>query len=83
MSVRLVDTYFGSLVENSSEMWRYALVYGAVTGGGLTIIANAPNLIGFSILKRYFPDEKLSVKLLLLCACLPTSVGVIMFLFFV
>src|SRR3546814_18280951 len=36
-------TYLGSLVEGTSEQWRYMLVAGAVTGGGLTVIANAPN----------------------------------------
>src|SRR5699024_7640489 len=36
-------TYLGSLVEGTGELWRYMLVAGAVTGGGLTVIANAPN----------------------------------------
>jgi Na+/H+ antiporter NhaD/arsenite permease-like protein len=35
---------------------KYAVVAGAVTGGGLTVIANAPNPAGQTILKRYFPD---------------------------
>src|SRR5699024_7107156 len=40
-------TYLGSLVEGTNEVWRYMLVAGAVTGGGLTVIANAPNPAGF------------------------------------
>ncbi|PAW82049.1 MAG: hypothetical protein B9S33_15590, partial [Pedosphaera sp. Tous-C6FEB] len=39
-------TYLGSLVEGISDELKYALVAGAVTGGGLTVIANAPNPAG-------------------------------------
>jgi hypothetical protein len=42
-------TYLGSLVEGISDAGKYALVAGAVSGGGLTVIANAPNPAGFSI----------------------------------
>ena len=44
-------TYLGSLVEGVSDEFKYSLVAGAVTGGGLTVIANAPNPAGFAILK--------------------------------
>jgi len=43
-------TYLGSLVELTDSA-KYFLVAGAVTGGGLTVIANAPNPAGFGILK--------------------------------
>ena len=36
-------TYLGSLLEGTSAEFRYSLVAGAVAGGGLTVIANAPN----------------------------------------
>ena len=36
------------------------LVAGAVTGGGLTVIANAPNPAGYAILKGFFDDEHIS-----------------------
>lgn len=48
-------TYLGSLVD-LSESAKYSLVAGAVTGGGLTIIANAPNPIGYGILKDHFQN---------------------------
>ena len=32
------------------------MVAGAVTGGGLTVIANAPTPAGQSLLQRFFPD---------------------------
>ena len=73
-------TYLGSLVEGTSEQWRYMLVAGAVTGGGLTVIANAPNPAGFSILKGTFPDGAISPLKLLLAALIPTLVAAFMFL---
>lgn len=49
-------TYLATLVPNFSPEMKYAVVAGAVTGGGLTVIANAPNPAGQSILNKYFPD---------------------------
>lgn len=49
-------TYLASLVPNLSDTMKHAVVAGAVTGGGLTVIANAPNPAGQSILAKYFPD---------------------------
>ena len=48
-------TYLATLVQNFGEPLKYAVVAGAVTGGGLTVIANAPNPAGQSILQRFFP----------------------------
>lgn len=73
-------TYLGSLVEGTNELWRYMLVAGAVTGGGLTVIANAPNPAGFSILKGTFPDGAISPLKLLASAALPTLVAAGMFM---
>jgi len=73
-------TYLGSLVEGSSELWRTMLVAGAVTGGGLTVIANAPNPAGFAILKAQFPDGAISPLKLLAAALLPTLVAAGLFL---
>lgn len=73
-------TYLGSLVEGTSDLWRYMLVAGAVTGGGLTVIANAPNPAGFSILKGTFPDGAISPLKLLLSAAVPTAIAAFFFL---
>ena len=73
-------TYLGSLVEGTSEMWRYMLVAGAVTGGGLTVIANAPNPAGFSILKNTFEAGTISPKQLFLSALIPTLIAAAFFL---
>jgi hypothetical protein len=51
-------TYLGTLVPNLSEVAKYMLVAGAVTGGGLTVIANAPNPVGYKILSPYFWSKR-------------------------
>lgn len=74
-------TYLGSLVEGVSDEFKYALVAGAVTGGGLTVIANAPNPAGFAILRGYFDDEAINPLGLFVSALAPTCVAVICFQF--
>ncbi len=74
-------TYLGSLVDGLSDPFKYALVAGAVTGGGLTIIANAPNPAGFSILKEYLDDQTLNPVWLLLAATPATCVAIFAFRF--
>jgi hypothetical protein len=54
---------------------RYLVVAGAVTGGGLTLIANAPNPAGFTILKSHFSSEGLSAGKLFISALLPTLIA--------
>ena len=49
-------TYLASLVPGFGPALKYAVVAGAVAGGGLTVIANAPNPAGQSILAKFFPD---------------------------
>ncbi|MDA8792710.1 putative Na+/H+ antiporter [Bacteriovoracaceae bacterium] len=73
-------TYLGSLVDLSADA-KYYLVAGAVAGGGLTVIANAPNPAGFGILKGDFGEEGISPLGLLVAALIPTVVSLIMFYF--
>ena len=70
-------TYLGSLVSGLSDASKYALVAGAVSGGGLTVIANAPNPVGIGLLKDFFSDRTVSARLLFLYALVPTSVAMI------
>lgn len=76
-------TYLGSLVEGISDELKYALVAGAVTGGGLTVIANAPNPAGVGILQssKAFGDEGISPLGLFVGALPPTAVAMIFFWF--
>jgi Na+/H+ antiporter NhaD/arsenite permease-like protein len=74
-------TYLGSLVDGISDELKYALVAGAVAGGGLTVIANAPNPAGIGILQgaKVFKDEGISPLGLFLGALLPTVIAIIFF----
>lgn len=74
-------TYLGSLVEGISDELKYALVAGAVTGGGLTVIANAPNPAGVGILQgsKVFAGNGISPLGLLLGALGPTTVAIVFF----
>jgi len=72
-------TYLGSLVDGLSQEFKYALLTGAVTGGGLTIIANAPNPAGASILKSTFHEGAIAPLGLLLGALGPTIVAILCF----
>jgi Na+/H+ antiporter NhaD/arsenite permease-like protein len=69
-------TYLGSLVNEMSDDNKYALVAGAVAGGGLTIIANAPNPAGFAILKDHFEDQSIRAAGLFAAALPPTLVAI-------
>ncbi|MCG2592429.1 putative Na+/H+ antiporter [Ramlibacter sp. XY19] len=73
-------TYLGSLIEGLSAEARYSLVAGAVAGGGLTVIANAPNPAGLALLKNGFADESIGAGELLLGALAPTVVAAAAFL---
>jgi hypothetical protein len=72
-------TYLATLVPGFTEQLKYAVVAGAVTGGGLTVIANAPNPAGQNILQRFFPDG-ISPLRLALGALFPTVVMAVAFL---
>lgn len=72
-------TYLGSLVPNLGDGFKYALVAGAVAGGGLTVIANAPNPAGFAILRGHFDDGAIHPVRLLAAALPPTLVAALAF----
>ena len=71
-------TYLATLVPDLGDALRLAVVQGAVTGGGLTVIANAPNPAGLAILGRFFPSG-ISPLGLLLAAIPPTLVAALAF----
>lgn len=73
-------TYLGSLIEGLSEAAKYALVAGAVAGGGLTVIANAPNPAGVALLRGGFNDGTIGAGGLLAGAAAPTVVAAAAFL---
>jgi hypothetical protein len=73
-------TYLGSLIPDLPEDSRTMLVAGAVAGGGLTVIANAPNPAGVALLRRGFADKSIGAGGLLLGALGPTAVAAAAFL---
>jgi hypothetical protein len=73
-------TYLGSLIEGMTDQAKYMLVAGAVAGGGLTVIANAPNPAGVALLRDGFKDGAIGLGGLLAGAILPTAVAAGMFL---
>ena len=72
-------TFLASQVNGLSDSAKYAIMSGAIAGGGLTVIANAPNPAGQSLLKRYFPNG-ISPLGLFLGALVPTVVVVLVFM---
>jgi hypothetical protein len=73
-------TYLGSLIVGMSDDAKYMLMAGAVAGGGLTVIANAPNPAGVALLRRGFDGESVGMLGLLLGALPPTAVAALFFL---
>jgi Na+/H+ antiporter NhaD/arsenite permease-like protein len=71
-------TYLATLVPNLSESLKAAVVEGAVAGGGLTVIANAPNPAGQALLSRFF-DGSVSPLGLVLGAIPPTLLAMVAF----
>lgn len=74
-------TYLSTLVTDFPEHLKYAVVSGAVIGGGLTVIANSPNPIGQSVLKKYF-DQNIAADKLFKYALAPTAIATVIFYLF-
>lgn len=72
-------TYLATLVPNFSDALKNAVVSGAICGGGLTVIANAPNPAGQSLLQKYFPGGSIAPGGLFLAALFPTLVMLFFF----
>jgi hypothetical protein len=65
-------TYLATLVPNLNDNLKIAVVEGAVTGGGLTVIANAPNPAGQALLSRFFEGAVQPLRLLV--AAIPPTI---------
>jgi hypothetical protein len=70
-------TYLGAQIEGVSESFKFALVGGAIAGGGLTVIANAPNPAAFAILQERFGPDGISAFRLTYSALIPTVVSMV------
>lgn len=74
-------TYLGTLVEGLTESAKYYLVAGAVAGGGLTVIANAPNPAGYGILNAQFDKGGINPLYLLISSLFPTAIMLVCYQF--
>lgn len=74
-------SYLATLIPDWSEIYQYALFTGVIAGGGLTVIANAPNPAGFVILAKHFGGSVSSWKLAL-AAMIPALVLYLIFSIF-
>lgn len=75
--------YLATLVPDLSTASKYSIIAGAVTGGGLTVIANAPNPAGYGILSGQFGDSGIKPQYLFLGAVIPTLVTATLYLLFI
>jgi hypothetical protein len=66
-------TYLCTLIPGFTDSLKYAVVAGAIAGGGLTIIANAPNPAGQALLKKHFNGAVAPLQLLK-AALVPTAI---------
>jgi di/tricarboxylate transporter len=73
-------TYLGSLTP-ISDSGKYFLLAGAVAGGGLTVIANAPNPVGYGILFESFGEKGIEAGKLFAAAIAPTLIALLCFWF--
>jgi Na+/H+ antiporter NhaD/arsenite permease-like protein len=73
-------TYLASLIPHLDDTLKYAVVAGVVAGGGLTVIANAPNPAGQALLKKYF-KKGISPLYLFFGAFVPTLILYLIFYF--
>lgn len=73
-------SYLSALVPGWGDAYKYAVFTGVVAGGGLTVIANAPNPAGYAILGRHFEGGIRPLRLFL-GACLPTLILYLLFFF--
>jgi hypothetical protein len=71
-------TYLATLVPSLDDRLKLAVVEGAVTGGGLTVIANAPNPAGQALLARFF-DGAVAPLALAAGALRPTLITIAIF----
>ena len=72
--------YLVTLIPTWSALCKYAVFTGIIAGGGLTVIANAPNPAGYTILKHHFSEGIHPLKLLG-AAAIPTIILYAIFYF--
>ncbi len=68
-------TSLAAQVSDLAEASKFAVMKGAVAGGGLTLLANAPNPAGYAILRERFKEGGIQPFTLFVYALIPTSIA--------
>lgn len=71
--------YLATQIPNLSDSLKEAIFAGTMLGGGLTIMANGPNLVGSSLLSKHFGHD-ISMKNLFFGAVFPTIIAALCYL---
>ncbi len=74
--------YLATLVPNLTFVMKEAIFSGIVAGGGLTLIANGPNMIGYRFLSQTLAPDEPSVLRITLWAIPPTFIAYLVFAIF-
>ncbi len=82
LSISLDNALVNYIVHNlpvATDCYLYLVLSGCMSAGGLTLIANMPNIVGYLILKPSFPSSSFSLGWLFLAALGPSCISVLIF----
>lgn len=82
LSMFLDNVLVNYLVHNLSvatDCFLYLVIAGCMSAGGVTILANAPNIVGYLIIKPFFPTSPVSLGRLFVFALGPSLIALMTF----
>lgn len=82
LSIFLDNALVNYLVHNlpvATDCFLYLVIAGCMSAGGLTIISNIPNIVGYLALRPFFPSSSFSLGWLFLFALGPSIIAVMTF----
>ncbi len=85
LSIFLDNALVNYLVHNlpvATDCYLYLVITGCMAAGGLTLLANMPNIIGYLLLRPAFRDSSISQGKLFLAALGPSFISLIVFWIF-
>ncbi|MBQ8498549.1 putative Na+/H+ antiporter [Chlamydia sp.] len=84
-SIFLDNALVNHIVHNlpmANDCYLYLVLVGSMSAGGLTLVSNMPNIVGYLILRPTFPHSDISLIRLFLSAVVPSIVSLSVFWFF-
>ncbi|WP_348663117.1 putative Na+/H+ antiporter [Chlamydia vaughanii] len=82
LSIFLDNALVNYLVHNlpvATDCFLYLVIAGCMSAGGLTIISNMPNIVGYLIIRPTFPSSSVSLGWLFLSALGPSIISLMTF----